>query len=652
MFCQVLDRYGIRDSEAAYFLEDETDYSAHDFDKQEHKCNPPRYVFPRDISHLRNVYQQEAPAGGEERSQAAVPGVNFSIKDPNVGEDSVPTFSNAQTPLSQDSVVHLIMEDFRRRRVRLVYIVATNLLDSLFLTQVAREASPDTRVLTESPDVLFVAAASQTPLGGTLFLSTYPMFLEGDRWLNANSNAHQILFPNPDFEGLFNATQAVLAEIGVIQVNEAAESRRGYAQISPDRSHPGLWLLTLDRSGFSPIDLIDEGHPKTAGGIYANAHEKWFALAGDAQKDRDAELRRAIEFGVIPRSWFVTALVISGLAWWSSWLTVQANSAGGGPCWPLWLCLGYVRQPDRRQRDINSAASRQPELPAQPETNLKVKLAGAILAIPRLVTLIGALLAVSIMETILFLPFWFSSFEAATAFRELLRQVFGLVGLVGCLAPLGVAIWLWRKAPPRAFRYEAWFYLGLEAAVYVVVGAAWIWCCLLAGSPGTLLFRFRAIELYSGSSPALPLLLLGMVTLMGSVFYLKRFSRAGFGRPCLELSAFQSLGGSLRRSYRAINSRIAGPAEARLSYCFLRGRSRTSKTFFRPEMKPKSRTGIEGNKCGNRCDSRFNVARFRYYFCCSSSCFCGRGFMRRPSSAHCTTTRCPFLSQYYCSVSQ
>lgn len=564
VFCAVLKKYGIRDTEAAYLMEDETGFSSqHNLNpgkkfnrgKKANRgkkpnpdekpnpdkklsgqqdppaCNTPRYVFPRDISHLRNVYQQEAPTGATEGGQASVPGVAFSIKDPNSGEDSVPTFSDAQTPLSQNSVVNSIMEEFRRQRVRLVYIVATNVLDGLFLAQVVHEASPDTRVLTENPDVLFLAAASQTPLTGTLFLSTYPLFFKGDEWLNWDSKDtrdRRILFASPDFQGLHNSTQAVLADIDAIGSDDALKHLRGYSQIAgsqPYRAHPGLWLLTLNRSGFAPIDLFDEEHK---GG--PDRHSQWFSLGEQAEKAR-RPTTGAIAFPPPPRGWFVTGLMTSVFALWVCWLTWRANQ--GKKCWPMWLSL-------ETPKGLYAA---------------------------RLVTTVGGLLALSAAEMILFSPVWLSGFEETMWSGEGLA---GVAGLLGSATPLCLALRLWWRKPPRRFRYEAWFNAGLAVAIYLVLVGAWLRCCWPSESPAALFFRFRAIELYSGSSPALPPFLIAIAAVMGSFFYLKRFSRAGFARPILELGAFESLGPSVWQSHRTIATRIMGPAAAKVSACFLK----------------------------------------------------------------------------------
>src|SRR5579862_6216853 len=132
VFCRTLKLYGIKDPDAAILAEDETVYGQA-FGEE---CRIASYTYSRDISHLRNIYMDDANVDSADKKTAQRSGVAFSVKDSANGEDSVPVFSEGQAPLSQNAVLSSIFEEFRRKRTRLVYIVATNTLDALFLTRV------------------------------------------------------------------------------------------------------------------------------------------------------------------------------------------------------------------------------------------------------------------------------------------------------------------------------------------------------------------------------------------------------------------------------------------------------------------------------------------------------------------------------------
>jgi hypothetical protein len=258
--CTVLHNYNIRTDEAALLKEDESAHSqsvSKSFGPESGSCPLTQYVFPRDISHLRNAYQEDGAV--RDPYTGGPPSISFSIRDPNSGEDSTPEFSDVQTPLSQDAVLNAIVHDFRRKKTKLVLIAATNSLDTLFLMRVGRRDYPDTRVLVENPDVPFVSAASQDPLTGTLFLSAYPMFPQGDKWLDQNAN-DRLIFPDSVMQGLYNVTRFLLSDLDALLNSPRRLDLRAYRQTgdqTKDRQpYPGIWLLTLNRFGLLPLDLL------------------------------------------------------------------------------------------------------------------------------------------------------------------------------------------------------------------------------------------------------------------------------------------------------------------------------------------------------------------------------------------------------------
>jgi len=212
------------------------------------------FRFPRDISHLRDAYRQVQQAA--KPGNAPVPALDFSIKDPSVGEDSVPIYSQTQTPLSQNGMINEITRAIRRDGIRIVSVSATNVLDSLFLAGVLRRQCPNTRLLIQSADLLFVQAEQTQPLDGALFLTSYPLFAESNPWEDRND---MIVFPDTLSEGVFNATVLLLT---------------GEEQRLPDLAdhawqsvpRPPEWLLILDRRGFMPVRFWPAGtwipHPR------------------------------------------------------------------------------------------------------------------------------------------------------------------------------------------------------------------------------------------------------------------------------------------------------------------------------------------------------------------------------------------------------
>jgi hypothetical protein len=199
------------------------------------------FRFPREISHLRDAYHKAVQGSKTETAPTADP--DFTLTDPNAGEDSIPTYSQTQTPLSQNGVINEITRTIERAGIRVVYVSATNVLDVLFLAGVLRRQCPDTRLVVQNADLLFVQAEQTQPLAGSLFLASYPLFAEGDLW---KGRSHIDIFPDTLSEGVFQATCSLLAG-------------EGDCPPASVRSNPPAWLLTLDRRGFMPVRFWPTG---------------------------------------------------------------------------------------------------------------------------------------------------------------------------------------------------------------------------------------------------------------------------------------------------------------------------------------------------------------------------------------------------------
>ncbi len=277
-FAEILRNLDIPVTEAGVLVEDESGFSK-GYSKSHSTALDGLHVlrFPREISHLRNVYR-DALTTSPARTPTADQ-VEFSLKDAESGEDSVPVFSQAQTPLSQNAAIGEIMDEIRRDHIRMVEIAATNVLDSLFLAQVLRRQCPNTRLLVTSPDLLFVQEARTASLAGTLAISPYPLFSSSQQWLSEH-----VPHVNANSQGLYNAIQFfLLPPKDFPQLNDY--SWQG-------QSHPPSWLMTLTHEGFSPLKLMP------------NSDAHWF-------KDVTSPLEPHFELPNPPALWNVLAVTFT-----------------------------------------------------------------------------------------------------------------------------------------------------------------------------------------------------------------------------------------------------------------------------------------------------------------------------------------------------
>jgi hypothetical protein len=478
-FKKILTAYSIKPDKAAYWVEEESGYGQsflNDIEKEKIAI----YTFPREISHLRAAYQ-EATLSSTDNNRNASPKLEISLKDLSHGEDSIPLFSDTHTPLEQSAAISTVTEEFRREGKEIVLIVATNTLDSLLLASFMRTESPDTRVLIGDADTLFIPAASQNSLAGTLFLSTYPMFILGQEWLTHDPEGQQgetlphFVFPGPSQQGIFNVTQLLMAGIGADRGSAKGEGDclYGYRPLKPPpiqegEEYPGLWLLTLTNYGFLPVDW----QPAT--------DREWF--------DSQSISKCTSKSGNVPseqfpldkpsRGWYIAALGMS--------LTI------GVACFLLLT---------------NPAFAKKTWFPA----------------------LLGAGLSLSATEWILLVPAWHVLLQAAD--RTTL-----VVVVASVILPLLSFLWINIPRKKSGIQWTKGSHRWTTPSYAVAIALLFFWICAWwfranGGFWGTekaqvLLFRLRAIELFPTSSPALGMFILGVVFAVGFLVYCFRYADA------------------------------------------------------------------------------------------------------------------------------
>src|SRR5207248_6635369 len=109
--------------------------------------------YPRGIARVRN--SSEAVPGLTSTSTQNTPYPELPLNLRDTGQDSIPSFSPQQTPVSQEAVLIELASALRREHVRYLGIVATDPLDALFLSRVARGLAPNVRIILFHVDVLF-----------------------------------------------------------------------------------------------------------------------------------------------------------------------------------------------------------------------------------------------------------------------------------------------------------------------------------------------------------------------------------------------------------------------------------------------------------------------------------------------------------------
>ncbi len=270
-FVAYLRRHWITTGEIAILAEDQTAYGQAiqaDVARLAHAQvgGPEQWLlirFPREIARLRNTYETESgkTATAQTPSSSAPPqdSLPFSLRSSGEGTDNVPDFSREQTPLSQEAVLLDIANSLQHEHVRYAGILATDVLDQIFLVRFLTRACPDVRLVLFDADLLFARAELTTSLEGVLNVTTYPLFLRNQHWTEAQLKGElpqRIPFASRSAEGVYNATRAQLWNAGLKGDGEVMLD-----YFHPDSNpawHPPLWLTVLGRTGYWPVALLDE----------------------------------------------------------------------------------------------------------------------------------------------------------------------------------------------------------------------------------------------------------------------------------------------------------------------------------------------------------------------------------------------------------
>jgi hypothetical protein len=230
-----------------------------------------RLYFPREISRLRAAYQgldvKDLDGGARSAPREILP-LNLEIS--GADEDTVPAFSK-QMALSQEGVLLGIVSELRKHPIRFVILRATDPLDLLFLGRYLASAYPQGRIVTIGADILFPREVENKQLHGLLALTTYTLAPVGNhRFLNYDRHGERV-FPSTVEAGTYNAARSLLAYPRLIQQPIVERQDRRYMLLTgPDldlyqygwkgqlpHPTPPVHLLALGRDGYWPLAHLE-----------------------------------------------------------------------------------------------------------------------------------------------------------------------------------------------------------------------------------------------------------------------------------------------------------------------------------------------------------------------------------------------------------
>jgi hypothetical protein len=201
------------------------------------------FSYPMEISRLRNAYGNDPEL---EALQAATgdaqprQGLQIQMKDEHESEDNIPTFSTELRPVAQEAAVLSVMAAIARSQVEYVGIVASDILDSVFLGRLLKQHCPNTRAFILDADLIYGHVSQNNAFDGMLMATTYPLF-------HSPVEADAPQFSSAVEEGEYWATISLIPGVMPDPVNTKAVNTKP-------------WLAVVGRDGIWPI-REPEGNP-------------------------------------------------------------------------------------------------------------------------------------------------------------------------------------------------------------------------------------------------------------------------------------------------------------------------------------------------------------------------------------------------------
>ena len=249
---QVLDsalaRLGLRPDEVATLHESSTQYGL--------KRDASKYLsitFPLNIASLRNEVGDAPLDAG---AISAIPGLSqaartrLELRDKTRPRENPPVISVLTVPtleLILDEIVHVLDE----HEIRAVIIQATDIRDQLLLAREIRQQNRDVQVVVFQGHRLLLRPEYSKQLNGTLVLTSYPLFLENQWWgrgWNQRLPSDLLALSNDAALGTFNSILTLL---------DLPESR---IEFDLPMSHPAS-RIEVDTPMSHPVSRIEVDTP-------------------------------------------------------------------------------------------------------------------------------------------------------------------------------------------------------------------------------------------------------------------------------------------------------------------------------------------------------------------------------------------------------
>jgi hypothetical protein len=503
--------------------------------------------FPRHVSQLRAALEKVRQSQQQTSPQLPSSPQGLSLAQA-LEEVNQPQDTDAVPPLSQldpataEQVTAQLLSTISHEGYRYVGILATDVRDTIFLAQEVRDHCPSTVLFTFNPDLLFLHPEVNSSLRGMLLVTSYPLFNTNLLWSPPHpphAQSHLLTqFPDQGSEGTYNATLALLLH---------DEQMLEYGlPFEPAATLPPLWITVVGRNQMWPLHAYDMQGTFAQDYIYASEKK------GEEEEDKGSWFAGVYPTGTTILMSALTALCI---VFCLPLLRRFWRSAGPGSPAAPWFGGAWL------ERAFGEAVSETYRRPAELYLLAACACLGVFLAISLTAYLMPAIVMSKLQvdpwrtgeqvngpqDRFMNVYYWFRNiYWGRVAFSTLCAVSVG--ALFAASGSLCAALWPRRKKQParKTDKIEDELHLpALVSAITVVVALALLaaflsrdWLSGVGSDDYRSAFftSLRSLDLFSGVSPLVPLLL---ILVAGFLWALSSFCRVR------QLECFESKSGFL-----------------------------------------------------------------------------------------------------------
>lgn len=141
--------------------------------KVQHTTRILQIPFPRGIAQLRDVYPEDAPPKAAPGSSAeAAEQLPLSLHGGPAGSDTPELFNMKHLTVAQEAQMQALSGILNRGSIETAFVFASDVLDLTFVTGYLRQSCPNLRIIVQDWDLLFLQTTSKWSLDGVWVLTS------------------------------------------------------------------------------------------------------------------------------------------------------------------------------------------------------------------------------------------------------------------------------------------------------------------------------------------------------------------------------------------------------------------------------------------------------------------------------------------------